>query len=158
MPYSRSPVGKDKAGFSLIELMVTIAIFAILASIATPNVIQWLRNAQFNSSVMDVKNAVEEVRMHAVKNNAEAAVIFDGTNTFRTKKLDRRTGTAPEVSHQVPEDVTISSTLGVDGELTYNSRGMLENPGTDVTITVQNAALGLTNQIEVDGAGSVRIQ
>jgi type IV fimbrial biogenesis protein FimU len=154
---SKKPL-KTGSGFTLIELMIAIAIFAILATIATPNAIRWLRNSQFNSAVMDVKNAIEDVRMHAVKNNAEGGIVFDGSSTFKTIKKNRITGNNTESEKQAPAGTTLTSSLGVNGELTYNSRGMLKDPSTDVTITIQNNNLGMTRTIEVDGVGSVRIQ
>ncbi|MFO8049453.1 MAG: GspH/FimT family pseudopilin [Desulfosudaceae bacterium] len=60
---------KDKGGFSLIELMVVIAIIAILSAVAIPNVIRWRNNAQVNAAARDMYAAFQLARTEAVKQN-----------------------------------------------------------------------------------------
>lgn len=147
MPDSSRKDQKNISGFSLIELMVAIAIFAILATIATPNAIRWLRNSQFNSSVVDVKNAIEDVRMHAVKNNAQATVTFDGGDAFKTDKNG-------ETTHELSANTTATASGFTGGIIRYNSRGMVEESGS---VDVNSAGLGLCRRVEVDFSGTTRI-
>lgn len=143
---SKKPL-KTRSGFTLIELMIAIAIFAILVSIATPNAIRWLRNSQFNSAVMDVKNAIEDVRMHAVKNNAQATLTFDGGDAFKTDKNGEKT-------HELPANTTATPSGFTGGTIRYNSRGMVAENGS---VDVNNAGLGLCRRVEVDFSGTTRI-
>jgi len=138
-------------GFTLMELMVAIGIFAILVGIATPNAISWLRNSQFNSAVLDVKTTIDGMRLFAVKNNARADVMFNnGTNTYQTDKWNRGTDTHNIQTHSLEGGITVSFN---NNPLRYNSRGMTVNTGT---VTVQSAN-GLCREVVISTVGSSRI-
>jgi Tfp pilus assembly protein FimT len=133
------------------ELIVAIGIFAVLAAVATPNAVAWLRNSQFNASVRDVKAAVEEMRIYAVKSNSRATIAFNnGTNTFQTTKRDRGTNSNRVINHTVGPGIT----FGTGPTINFNSRGMA-NAGATVVINHDN---GLSGQVVVAMTGSVRIQ
>ncbi|MGB9499054.1 MAG: Tfp pilus assembly protein FimT/FimU [Dissulfuribacterales bacterium] len=143
---------KNRSGFTLMELMIAIAIFAILVAIATPNAISWLRNSQFNSAVRNVKATIEGMRMYAVKANSDAVIRFDGDNTFETEKHNRGT-VNPPVTHHLASGISVTSLTFTNDELRYNSRGMAKN-GT-LEIRSDN---GLCRRIVVAVVGSSRIE
>lgn len=145
---------KTNTGFTLMELMIATAIFAVLSAIAIPNAISWLRNSQFNSAVIEVKKAIEDARMFAVKSNSNAIVRFDGDNTFETVKQNRGTGN-PAVTTELrtASGITVTSLTFPGDELTFNSRGMANSVGT-LEIESNN---GLCMQIVVSLVGSSRI-
>lgn len=67
---------KSKAGFTLVELMVVVAIIGIMAAIATPGFIAWLPNYRLKSAARDLYSALQNARMLAVKNNTTVQVVF----------------------------------------------------------------------------------
>ena len=67
---------KSKAGFTLVELMIAVAIIGIMAAIATPGLIAWLPNYRLKSAARDVYSALQNARLLAVKENTSVRVIF----------------------------------------------------------------------------------
>lgn len=141
-------------GFTLIELLIAIAIFGILASIAVPNGISWRNNAQFNAAVREVKGAMGNAKMAAIRSNLRARLQFvDNTNGFTIQHLDR-TGTWNVVSSfQLGPEIQVSSNFTSD-RLTFNNRGMVVPTGR---VTIRNPQ-GSCRQIVVSSVGSSRVE
>jgi len=72
-------MGKN-SGFTLIELMVTIAIIAIVSAIAIPGYMSWLPNYRLRSAVLDLEGNIQWTRLQAIKRNQTWAVLFDQPN------------------------------------------------------------------------------
>lgn len=53
-------------GFTLIELMVTIAVLAIIVSIAAPNISTQLANQRVKSTAATLANALSEAKAESV--------------------------------------------------------------------------------------------
>lgn len=68
---------RNQSGFTLIELIVTVAIVAILTGISVPNYISWLPGHRLRSAVDDLNSAYQLARLQAVRENVSAAVLFD---------------------------------------------------------------------------------
>lgn len=73
----------DKSGFSLVELMVVIAILAIVSAIAIPNVIGWRMGYELSAASRDAKSAFQNARIRAIKENANVVLLFDTTGNGR---------------------------------------------------------------------------
>ncbi|RJP87660.1 MAG: prepilin-type N-terminal cleavage/methylation domain-containing protein [Desulfobacteraceae bacterium] len=148
---------KKNAGFTLMELMISIAIVATLSAIAVPNMIVWRNNMQFNASVRMVKSAIEGVRMHAIKSNMPARLDFtDGGDTFDIVKWDpvaNAFGAAE--TFELPTGAFIATTNFTGDQLQFNSRGMPDN-ALGGTLRLENDA-GLCRRVVVANVGSSRI-
>jgi len=72
-------MGKN-TGFSLIELMVVIAIFAILSTIAVPSMLSWRTNYKLDSAAREILSALEYGRSRAVRDDQVVQVNFDFAN------------------------------------------------------------------------------
>jgi general secretion pathway protein G len=70
MTHHRQPRPASRAGFTLIEIMVVIAIIGLLATIIAPNVVRHFKEAQVTTTktkMAGVKQALDEYRMKHTK-------------------------------------------------------------------------------------------
>ncbi len=71
--------GQTSKGFTLIELMVVIAVIAILVAVATPSYLALMDNYRLRQASEDVISLVSNSRSGAVKLHREVSVSFAGT-------------------------------------------------------------------------------
>lgn len=63
-------------GFSLIELMIGVAIMAILFGLGMPSFREWMQNSQIRTATEAVKNGLDLARAEAVKSNTTAQFVL----------------------------------------------------------------------------------
>ena len=73
---------KDKRGFTATELLVGIAIIAIAAALAVPDIIQWGPGHRLKSAARDVVSNLQRARLEAVKRNTNQVVIRFTTGAY----------------------------------------------------------------------------
>ena len=73
-----------KKGFTLVEIMIVVAIIAILAAVAIPNFVRYRKTSQMNACISNLKQlqaAVEQARMSNIPTTFDTAGII-GTDKF----------------------------------------------------------------------------
>ncbi|MDY6830246.1 MAG: GspH/FimT family pseudopilin [Thermodesulfobacteriota bacterium] len=86
-----------KKGFTLMELMVVVAITAVIMAIAIPNVVSWRNNQQLSRAARQVFVDIQATRMSAVKYNQFAFIQFDTGNGTYVAWRDSPAGAASGV-------------------------------------------------------------
>ena len=76
--------GGEKAGFSLTEILVVVAIILSVATIAIPNMVAVISNARLHAGVTSMSGLLQSCRMAAVKGNRTLTTHFttEGTSTL----------------------------------------------------------------------------
>ena len=83
-----NPISKTNSGFTLIELMVTIAVLAIIVSIAAPNISTQLANQRVKSTTAMLENALKEAKVESVIRRQSLAFSFDdSTHSIVVKSI-----------------------------------------------------------------------
>jgi prepilin-type N-terminal cleavage/methylation domain-containing protein len=111
---------RKQSGFTIYEIMVVIAIIAILASIAVPNYLAWLPKQKLRNAASDLRANMQNARLVAVKQNGNCSVTFNTSNdSYAIPCLDKTV----KLSDYDPT-VTFSS-VSATGQVIFTSRGMI---------------------------------
>lgn len=60
-----SPIGRQAAGFTLLELLITVSIVAILIAVTAPSFVDSVRQSQRSATLSDIAKAVDLARVEA---------------------------------------------------------------------------------------------
>ena len=109
---------KLKKGFTLVEIMIVVAIIAILAAVAIPNFVRYRKTSQMNACISNLK----QIKAAAEQSKLAGGGVSDA-DLFGTDKYIK-------VKPNCPGDSTKSYTiaLGDDGEVSVTCQG---DPGGD---------------------------
>ena len=146
-----------QSGFTLIELMIIIAIMAIFAAIAVPNFLSYLPKSRLNGAARQVMGDLMAARMKAVSLNHSVKVFFYSNHEYKICDDADNSGTVADGEGDVQlrdiqseySDVTFDSSNPPDP--VFSSRGTATNP----TITLQNSTG--SKDITISIAGRVKI-
>jgi len=68
-------LNKNRAGFTLVEIMIVVAIIALLAAIAVPNFLRARKRSQATRILEDLRVIDAAVDQYAIENNKPAGAI-----------------------------------------------------------------------------------
>ena len=106
---------RSSSGFTLIELMVTIAVLAIIVSIAAPSISTQLANQRVKSTASTLENALKEAKAESIIRRQNIAVIYNSASNPKTIILqnDGDTLSTYNINDQNTVIVTTINTLPI---------------------------------------------
>jgi type IV fimbrial biogenesis protein FimT len=76
------------AGFTLIELMITVVILTILLYVALPNFAVWMQNTQIRTAGEAVLNGMQLARTEAIRRNVNVELRMDLSSGWTARVAD----------------------------------------------------------------------
>jgi len=147
---------ESAAGFTLMEMMVTIAIIAIISVVALPSFIGRLPARCLESAAGEVSNAIQIARLTAVKENVQATLLLDVNAESYSITVDGNTvrrGNLPAGVDLMAVNLTGQAVPAAGGLVVFDSRGF---PTPPVDVVLQNTT-GTTWTIQINLTGSSRL-
>ncbi|NWB84485.1 MULTISPECIES: GspH/FimT family pseudopilin [Pseudomonas] len=128
-------------GFTLVELMVTLAVFAILVAIALPSFTSSIQGSEADTEASDLVRGLNFARLEAMNRGVSVRVRPTTANAAWTTDLGvlqvSSDGANPQYIRIVPA-MTSGATLVVTSGVTtldFNNLGGLSVPGSAVVFT-----------------------
>ncbi|NJL26422.1 MAG: prepilin-type N-terminal cleavage/methylation domain-containing protein [Thermoanaerobaculia bacterium] len=129
----------DRAGFSLIELILVVALLGILAAITVNAYIQWLPRMRLRGAAEETAVVMQRARLHAIRTNRPVKVMLHPSSDPATGQwlVAVPDGASPDaavgrVAIPTPPNPTARVTVTTNfpsGELTYLGNGTIEAEG-----------------------------
>ncbi|MGD8492734.1 MAG: GspH/FimT family protein [Desulfobacterales bacterium] len=146
---------KKSGGFSFFELLMVLAVVAVVSVIVTPSILSWRSNASLRGAAGNLKGDLELSKARAVRERSPVTVTFLATHyqvTFTDKDGNVQTLRNRELPGGVRVD--LDSTEFRDGDKTvFSARGL---PGAGSAVLVNNS--GRQKTIIVSPLGRIRIE
>lgn len=144
------PDRKRCAGFSFMEVMIAMALIAIIYAIAVPRFSQLRGPYAARTGATQVASAFQAARMRAIATNTSVRLTYNSSS--QTYTMDRQLsggGWVTDVRNQLPTGVSLS---GISGTPTFGRTGILN---ANQTITVN--AYGKTRTVTVNVLGQTTV-
>jgi prepilin-type N-terminal cleavage/methylation domain-containing protein len=148
---------KRISGFTVIELMVVMAIIGILLAVSTPNMIQWRQNHQLNRTARDIQATIQRLRITAMKEKSSVEIQFDAVANEYEARIHVRGvegGREKVIKYHLPSGIRISKITFRNSMLRFNSRGLTAGGAGSVSLINQS---GVVRRIVVPITGNSRI-
>lgn len=135
-------------GFTLIELMITLVIMALLLGFGVPAFTEWMQNSQIRTHAESTLAGLQRARMEAVRRNRAVQFLFTSTSPEPTNI--NALVPNPNGPHWV---VRVFQTGGV-----YNADDFIESRSraegsANVTVNANQASLVFNGQGRLTGGG-----
>lgn len=151
------------AGFTLVELMVAVAVFAILISVGMPTFRQMLKNYQVRVAAESVANGLQRARAEAVARNAPVQFVLGSASSWTVDYVTKPVPTDPPIdtrsSGEGSANVAVTAVRAdlstAADTITFNNLGQVTNAATAIARVAFDASASGGNQVlwVVIGAG-----
>ncbi len=119
----------NQRGFSMVELLIGIAILAILAVVGAPSLTTWMQNAQLRTAAEITSDGLQLAKAEAVRRNTQVQFSLPGATTSWSIGCATPSATCPATiqsrsGNEGTSNVTLTTTANT---VTFNGLGRASN-------------------------------
>ncbi len=146
-PWWRTPVRRRERGFTLVELLITMAVAVVLIVIAVPSFKNITLSNKLTTAANDIVNAIHVARMEAVKRNANTQLCSNSASANGADALgvacSTQSGAVYAMANGAASQV-LAGTVGITGAMQlkgdvtairFGGQGLGQKAGTTVPYT-----------------------
>ncbi|MEW5800821.1 MAG: GspH/FimT family pseudopilin, partial [bacterium] len=154
----------QQAAFTLVEVLVIVAIIGILSAIAGPDLLNMMPGIRLNNAAQLIVNDLQFARMRSISTTREYRINFDASSeSYRIEEGDQSIGstwpgTLIEQERRLNDSSNVFYQKGIDlNSVTqnpvFNSKGLCSTPST---IKIQNNSGG-KKKVVINMTGGIKI-
>jgi len=144
-----------QSGFTLIELMLVVAIFGILASIGASGYRDWVQNTRIRTAAESIQNGISRARSEALMRNTTVSFTLGANSAWTVQCMDA--AKCPDlVPPTVPVAGQVESRASTDGSSADIFTTQSPAGATQIFFTnlgVKSTAPGQLTQVTADFTG-----
>lgn len=150
-----------QTGFSLIELMVAVAVLGVLLSLGMPSLLEWIRNVKVRNAAEGIHAGIQLARMEAMRRNIPTTFWLVSANA--SNSLDNSCATSSTSSSWVvsqddpaglcatePSQTTTPRIVQAQAGSTRVSITTIPVGGTSITFNGLGQLAGANNLSQID--------
>lgn len=110
-------------GFSLIELMVALAVMGIVFAVGLPSMSTWIQNTNIRTATEAGLSGLQLARSEAVSRNTDVQIVFDATGGWAVSTVTGGTAIQARAAGETSATVTVAYTPSDATTVTFNGFG-----------------------------------
>ncbi len=122
-------------GFTVIELMVVLAVATIVMGVALPNMMSWLPTYRLSAGARQLAGDLQLARMKAISQNTKYRLKFTTATSYEFEKESGGTFSTESGPFSLPDGITITGTTPFTTS-EFQARGTVNAASV---ITLQNS-------------------